>query len=234
MYIYIFLFRTFFFLKEYDEYDCVLNNLKFLGAPATFPVQLDNKPLHKYMEWSEEISKQADNFIKNFLPKGAFIGIHLRNGVDWVRACNHIPHSPNLFSAAQCLGYRNEKGKATTDMCLPTKETIIRQLKRIIKNYNNLNGDNHKHIKSIFVASDNNHMLDELNAALKRMKVKAYKYFESNPHVDLAIMGRSNHFVGNCISSFSSFVKRERDAKGKPSSFWAFPSEKSSLHKEEL
>jgi len=37
------------------------------------------------MQWSETIEKQARDYIKKKLPVGAFIGIHLRNGIDWVR-----------------------------------------------------------------------------------------------------------------------------------------------------
>nr|XP_023011964.1 GDP-fucose protein O-fucosyltransferase 1 [Leptinotarsa decemlineata] len=198
--------------------------LAFTGAPASFPVQEENKHLQKYLRWSDLVEDEAHSFITNVLPRGAFVGIHLRNGIDWVRACQHIPESPSLFAAAQCVGYRNEKGKATSDMCLPTKETIVRQLKRTIKNINN-KSDNE--VRSVFVASDSNHMIDELRSALKRMNVQVYKYPKSNPHVDLAILGKSNHFVGNCVSSFSAFVKRERDVKGFASSFWAFPTQKS-------
>ncbi|KAJ8911503.1 hypothetical protein NQ315_014428 [Exocentrus adspersus] len=203
--------------------------LAFTGAPASFPVQAENRKLQKYMQWSDNIVKEATDFIKNSLPKGSFVGIHLRNGIDWVRACQHIPESPNLFAAAQCVGYHNEKGKATKDMCLPTKETIIRQLKRVIKNINNSNNNNNydQTIQSVYVASDNNYMLDELKTALHRMKVQVFKNNNTSPHVDLAILGKSNYFIGNCISSFSAFVKRERDIKGFPSSFWAFPTERS-------
>ncbi|XP_057651845.1 GDP-fucose protein O-fucosyltransferase 1 [Diorhabda carinulata] len=203
--------------------------LAFTGAPASFPVQQENIHLQKYLEWSDSIEREANSFIKNKLPKGAFVGIHLRNGIDWVRACQHIPQSPSLFAAPQCLGYQSEKGPATADMCLPSQETIIRQLKRVIKNINNSVNNNNDHtIKSVFVASDSNHMLEELKIALQRMKVKIFKYPESNPHIDLAILGKSNHFIGNCISTYSAFVKRERDIKGFPSSFWAFPTHKNS------
>ncbi|KAB0797963.1 hypothetical protein PPYR_08956 [Photinus pyralis] len=203
--------------------------LAFTGAPASFPVQHENLGLQRYLVWSEPIMAKVDEFIKNVLPKGAFIGIHLRNGIDWVRACEHIPQSPNLFAAPQCLGYRNEKGKATMEMCFPSHETIVRQLKRVIKNYNN--AENHKKnpIVSLFVASDNNHMIDELTNALKRMNVSVFKYKRNDPHVDLAILGQSNFFVGNCVSSYSAFVKRERDVKGYPSAFWGYPIEKSTL-----
>lgn len=74
--------------------------------------------------------------------------------------------TPNLFAAPQCLGYRNERGKATTAMCLPSFDVILRHIKRIIRNNND--------VRSIFVASDNNYMIEELTNSLARMQVKIY------------------------------------------------------------
>lgn len=208
--------------------------IAFTGAPASFPVQEENRNLHKFLQWSTNIENKAKLFIKNNLPKGAFLSIHLRNGVDWVRACEHVVDTKHLFSSPQCLGYRNERGQVYKELCFPTEESVIRQIKRTIKNFNakNVNND----IKSLFVASDSKHMIKELSSNLKRMGVVVKKLDEDNPHVDLAILGTSNHFIGNCISSFSAFVKRERDAKGFPSTFWSFPKDKreNKLSHEEL
>lgn len=57
-------------------------------------------------------------------------------------------------------------------------------------------------------------------------QVEIHKMEDPNPHVELAILGQANHFVGNCISSFTAFVKRERDVRGFKSTFWGFPEEK--------
>ena len=54
----------------------------------------------------------------------------------------------------------------------------------------------------------------------------------SSPHVELAVLGISNFFIGNCISSFTAFVKRERDVRGLPSAFWSYPIASSSKHEE--
>ncbi|XP_053676583.1 GDP-fucose protein O-fucosyltransferase 1 [Anopheles nili] len=198
--------------------------IAFTGAPAVFPAQQENLELHRYLKWSVKYENDARQFIRDALPKGAFIGIHLRNGIDWVRACEHVKESSNLFSSPQCLGYRNEHGQLTGEMCMPSKDTIVRQLKRRIKLQRETTPDNP--IKAVFVASDSNHMLADLNDALKRMDVTVVRQPDANPHLDLAILARSNHFIGNCISSYSAFVKRERDVSGFPSSFWAFPPEK--------
>ncbi|XP_011633785.1 GDP-fucose protein O-fucosyltransferase 1 [Pogonomyrmex barbatus] len=190
--------------------------LAFTGAPASFPIQLENKPLQKCLNWNNDILNKAKAFIKKKLPRGAFVGIHLRNGIDWVRACEHIPSAPNLFAAPQCLGYQNERGKATSSMCLPSFDVIVTQLKRVIRNG--------KDIKSVFVASDDDYMLDKLTEALERMKIPVFRQEPPvSPHLDLAILGRSNYFIGNCISSFSAFVAREREVRGYPTFFWGFP-----------
>lgn len=195
--------------------------LAFTGAPATFPVQAENVGLQRYLAWQPNLKSTANSWMIANLPKGAYIGIHLRNGMDWGRACEHIKDSPNLFSAAQCLGYRNEFGMSNIDMCMPSKTIILKQLRYQIKRFNEANDNND--IRSIFVASDNNHMINDINNDLKRLKVTAYKLDTANPHLDLLILENANLFIGNCISSFSAFVKRARDVRGFPSIFWAFP-----------
>ncbi|XP_050544412.1 GDP-fucose protein O-fucosyltransferase 1 isoform X2 [Daktulosphaira vitifoliae] len=139
--------------------------LAFVGAPASFPIQKENIYLHRYLKWSDEIEDLAKKFIEQTIKPGKFVAIHLRNGIDWTRACDHITNNNLLFSAPQCLGYRNEYGKATEELCFPTFEIIIRQIKRLIRK--NLND-----ISTLYVASDNNHLIPELTQALNSFNVK--------------------------------------------------------------
>ncbi|XP_050433749.1 GDP-fucose protein O-fucosyltransferase 1 [Adelges cooleyi] len=197
--------------------------LAFVGAPASFPIQKENVQLHKYLKWNFEIDSLAKQFINERIKPGKFVGIHLRNGIDWTRACEHITKNNLLFSAPQCLGYRNEYGKATEQLCFPTFETIVRQLKRLIRKHL-------EDISAVYVSSDNNHLIPELSQALSSFNIKIIKYNKESPHVDLAVLGRADYFIGNCVSSFSAFVKRERDTKDLPSEFWAFPTYQKSNH----
>lgn len=78
------------------------------------------------MNWNDDILRKAGEFITENMSGGAFIGIHLRNGLDWSRACQHVESSPTLFSAPQCVGYKGEKGPLTMSMCLPSTTDIVK------------------------------------------------------------------------------------------------------------
>ena len=54
-----------------------------MGPPSKFPVDEKNAVLQKYLVWQNVIREKAKKFIYT-LPKGPFIGVHLRNGPDWV------------------------------------------------------------------------------------------------------------------------------------------------------
>ncbi|KAJ8299894.1 hypothetical protein KUTeg_021413 [Tegillarca granosa] len=166
--------------------------LAFTGAPAAFPVQQQHVKLHTFLKWSDFIEKQADEFIKDNI-NGVFVGIHLRRGSDWENACTHVGAGSHMFASPQCLGYNNEYGHVTKELCMPAEESIIKQVKKAVKR-------------------------------TKASTIKFVKQKESNPHVDLAILGKADYYIGNCISSFSAFAKRERDAAGKLSEFWSFKS----------
>lgn len=55
------------------------------GAPASFPMQQEHVQLQKYMEFSDSLLVQADAILQtHFNGSREYVGIHLRNGEDWV------------------------------------------------------------------------------------------------------------------------------------------------------
>ena len=57
--------------------------LAFTGAPAGFPVREEDVELQQYVRWSDNINNTANEYIETHLTR-PFIGIHMRNGVDFV------------------------------------------------------------------------------------------------------------------------------------------------------
>ncbi|VDP09791.1 unnamed protein product [Soboliphyme baturini] len=198
--------------KWIERFDAVnFKVLAFTGAPAAFPVQEKHVGLQKFLKWSYYIERQANEFILNELMNESFIGVHLRNDRDWNNVCQKIYPSSHLFASAQCLGYHFEHGSLTKEICLPSERTIVRQLKEAVKRTG---------VRYVFVASDKDHMIEAFNQALLPLKAKAYRRYPDEPHVSLCILAKANHFIGNCVSTFSAFVKRERDVYHKISQFW--------------
>ena len=60
-------------------------------------------------------------------------------------------------------------------------------------------------------------------------QIQVYRLDSDVPELDLILLGKADYFVGNCVSSFSAFVKRERDVNGKPSEFFALDQLKSDI-----
>ncbi|CAG5133999.1 unnamed protein product [Candidula unifasciata] len=186
--------------------------LAFVGPPAAFPVSQFNVKLQKYIKWSDNYSKMADDFIQQNVPERPFLGIHLRNGPDFEKACDHVSTTPNMFAAKQCIGERGEFGTTTMEMCFPSVSTVTEQVKREVEKLG---------ARAVFIATDYHDLRAELSKVLKDVKL-VKQADPPSPLLDLAILGRSDHFIGNCVSTFTAFVKRERDVNQLPSSFWAF------------
>lgn len=109
------------------------------------------------------------------------------------------------------------------ELCFPSESTIMNQVGDALKRTG---------AKHAYVASDNDHMIKKFQMKFKN--VKFTKYDTENPHVDLAILGKSDHAIVNCVSSFSAFLKRMRDSENRTTDFWAFNPRKRKPTNEEL
>lgn len=183
------------------------------GAPASFPVRDEYKELQKYLKWSDHMMNTALGDIKRLFGAKKFVGIHLRNGKDWENACKDVERFSNYMASPQCLGPFAETGDITHEMCLPSENEVVRLTTKVVKEEN---------AKFVYVATDRNPMLKALEEALHGFGIKVVHLDPFPPQIDLIILGQADHFIGNCVSSFTSFVKRERDVNKKPTSFFGF------------
>ncbi|EDV28160.1 uncharacterized protein TRIADDRAFT_21697 [Trichoplax adhaerens] len=187
--------------------------MAFSGPPGDFPVKAHDRLLHKYVKWSKFISGKVKTFIKDSLDKQRFVAIHLRMGSDWKSACQHLKdhEAKNYMESPQCYGDNNVK-PIPYKVCYPSENDIFRQTKRIARKYN---------VTNVFIATDESSVRDRLEQKFKKEQIRIVSLNPPEPHVELAIIGRAEHAIVNCISSFSGFAKRERDAKNKPTTFWS-------------
>jgi len=61
--------------------------LAMRGAPASYPVQSKHRHLQRHLVFSRRIEDEAQKYIDGHFAQKKFIGIHLRNGADWVSEC---------------------------------------------------------------------------------------------------------------------------------------------------
>ncbi|XP_006823249.1 GDP-fucose protein O-fucosyltransferase 1-like isoform X2 [Saccoglossus kowalevskii] len=189
--------------------------ITMMGAPAQFPVTEANEPLQRYLQWNPETVEEGDDYIEKNL-KRPFIAIHLRNGADWSSTCNMADGKTytHLMSSQQCVGYHRDRASPVTRaMCMQTEVQVVREVREVAERM---------HAQSVYVATDHQPMLEDLADGLEDLNIEVFHLDPEKPQLDLYIMGKADHFIGNCVSSFSAFVKRERDINERPTTFFGW------------
>lgn len=215
------------FVDQWNQIFGKVRVLTFVGAPSSFPTTPKATPLKRFVHFSSKVVDRAKAYREDReFSRRPYISVHIRHGTDWSRACDLIKTNTDLsqlFSSAQCLGENNSNYHLEYELCMPSSEGIIEDIRTV------LNGYNEQHIedpiKHLHIATDyNNETLwrqiydafdGQLSVIGPQSRISALSgevTFHSPPPfiTDLYLLSYANAMLGNCISSFSAFATRYR------------------------
>ncbi len=198
-----------------DEYPVIALTL----SPGNLPVLSTHRKYQKFLQFNEAIIEPGRKYIEENFPGEKFVGIHLRNGPEWSNICTgYLPVEgqtlEKMLASPQCTDL--QKGlKVKLGMCLPSEEEIKDQVTKIVKKTK---------ATAVFVATNQFSMTSQLGKALGS-GVTVFHMDPVNPLHDLYVLSQADHFIGNCVSAFTSFVTRDRQQRTRasaklPTSFW--------------
>lgn len=71
------------------------------AAPAPFPMNPQHSGLQQYLQWSSSRREMAETVLRTRLER-PYVGLHLRHGPDWARACQHAKGQHSYMASPQC------------------------------------------------------------------------------------------------------------------------------------
>ncbi|XP_065904125.1 GDP-fucose protein O-fucosyltransferase 1-like isoform X1 [Dysidea avara] len=178
-------------------------------APARFPLLPHNRHLHKLLRWSAHITSIATEHVRAHMDTSPYLGLHFRIDYGWQQLCKDGVGQHSYLELLQCLDVLPDQ-VTSWDICYPSRDALQNQINQVL--------ETHSDIKHVYIATDDIVAFDKLQ--LKFDDQITVQLSERQPQVDLFILARANQFIGICPSSFSAFIKRERDTLGLSSMFW--------------
>ena len=217
--------------KEMIDHDVIV----LTQSGFSFPAPRSTLRHAGMLKWSDSILAKATSLIRRKVPSlEPFVSVHIRAGSDFRRSCRregtkkafetaNFERIKKFFEARTC--FERKHISVSYRMCEPTKEDYINGVQSALEQ---------SHSCIVYVASDlksSSELLssDELKPPSSRTDCDSVTVFSQqsgndDPYVDLAVMAQGSHFIGNCVSSFTAIVVRERmysrRAEKLPVSYW--------------
>ncbi|XP_041483985.1 GDP-fucose protein O-fucosyltransferase 1-like isoform X1 [Lytechinus variegatus] len=195
--------------------------LAFMNAPTSTPLSLDRDHLHKYLQWSADIEREGERYITDNIER-PYVGLHLRNGADWARTCDLADGTmTRLLSSSQCLGV-HPTTTVHRQLCIQSEELVSEEVRALMQE---------NEIRTIFIATDHVSMQDDLQRDFPDLNVVTMD--PERPQLDMYLLGEADYFIGNCVSAFTSFVRRHRDNANLPTRYFGMrQSRRAAIHDE--